>query len=466
MYNNSIVGKNSLNTFLESITRYSKFEYWVLLLSLILLRASIPLNWIPQLCIRFFSLALFIGIILFNIIYLLLRSNVNIYFNRPFFIFLAISVVVNSISFARSIISGIPVVIDVLFYWVNLISFGLFAFFVFVKSRNQSDSIRYREAIYYSLFLYVAFNCILTIIGWDPPEKYYKFFPSVMLQKLGILAYRTSFPTGSGINSFGIIGGATIVMGVILLISHPRSIEKIIGIIGMLLGLFVVFKTDSRGPLVYAIITVLLSIIPIIRSYSVLRWIPLLCPLFPFALVLTLRNFTGPFINSLSRSTSGEGVNSLLSGRVLIWNSYLDYFKNFQISHLLGSGYIGQQISGVSKAYSHLFQSWYVPEANSAHNFALQTIIETGYIGFFLNIVILFFVLYLFGKYLSRIEDHSVKVLFFLLIYMILTGTTESALTLDNQETYFILILIGAAAGSLQLVKENNKAITSIAKST
>jgi O-antigen ligase len=112
-------------------------------------------------------------------------------------------------------------------------------------------------------------------------------------------------------------------------------------------------------------------------------------------------------------------------------------------------GFDGQQISGISNTYASQFSSWAFPESVTAHNFGLQIIIETGYLGLTMVIIIISIMLSSLGSCSIKTNDKTVKILFFILTYLMFTGITESVFTLGHPETQSIFMLIFAATGVL-----------------
>ncbi|NMB55689.1 MAG: O-antigen ligase family protein [Leptolinea sp.] len=283
-------------------------------------------------------------------------------------------------------------------------------------------------------------NVILYFLGAQQDyDFYFKQVTAVMARSLGIYINRVVFPTAPGINSFGIIAGAGAVVSTIFLISQKKMFLRLSGFFGLLSSIFVMILTDSRGALVYGLIVVLLSLFPYQAITRYLRWSGTVSPLFPFAVMTVLGIIPTSISNTFSRPTANPLSNSIISGRLFIWDVVLDYFRTFNLSHFTGLGYRGQAAVDISSRYSSLFKFAYAPEFAGAHNQIFQTLIETGYSGILLVLIAITITLYR----LSR-EEHDIagKTMFFVLIYFIFAGITESVLTLESFESTLIFLMI------------------------
>jgi len=428
-------------------------DFWTLILSLLLLGFPSALGHreSPVVRLAFFSPILIV--ISKNIFYLVWNSIHKIHkihFNRLLLVLFIIYAGVESVAFIRAVLSNSFSTSAIMGSWLIWFSFALFGLLAFSNVNNVNVLQRFREAIYYSLILYVSLNAILNILGYKTPQVLYtSLFPSVMLKSIGIIANRVLFPTASGINTFGIIAGAAIVASSVLFFSSPNKIDRILGLLGIGLGVYGILLSDSRGAFLFALLTVLLSF-PTFRIFTpFLRWLAVLIPLLPYTLIFALRFVPQSLSEILNRSSSSQGVESNLSGRFVIWDAVLDNFNNFRFTHLFGFGYRGQVVSGISREYSHLFVSYLDAEMAGAHNFLLQTLLDTGYIGALIAICLITALLFVLGAHLKNNQDHTVKILFFLLVYLVFAGVTETVLTPNHQELFAIFMLIWAAAGSL-----------------
>jgi len=431
-------------------------DYWVLVFSLLLVRFPVALGFRGSALIRFLFLLPFLIIIIKNLLYLAQHSIHKIYFNPWLFVLFILYVGVETIAFLRTATNIFFSSSAIMGNWLVWFLFAMFGLFVFAAVNNRNGLQRFREAIYYALILYVSVNALMSILGFHSPDVlYFSSFRSVILGSLGIAADRVLFLTAAGINSFGLVGGAALVASAVLFFSSSRKIDRIIGVIGIVSSLYVVLLTDSRGALLFSLVSIFLSLFPFGMFIPALRWVAALAPALPFTLVSALRLLPTQISQVLNRSSSSQGADATLSGRFIIWNAILNHFYDFRFLNLFGFGFRGQVASGISWEYSYLFSSWLDPEVAGAHNFVLQTLLDTGYIGALITICFITSLLFALGSHLKNSQDHTIKVLFFLLIYLIVVGTTDTVLTPEHQELFLVFMLIWAAAGSLPKRKEN-----------
>ncbi len=441
MYNQSIV-KGEINTRKNQSLLNAGLDYWVLVLSLFLTMAHVPFSYIPQLVIRFICLLILLFFAIRGGIKLAKKETELVVINRIFVGLLILFILIESVAHLRAAYSYIVSPEIAFWNWISWICLTLFTFVVFLRKRDNSDSFEYRSAVCYTLIAYIVANCLLQVIGFEPPYPFTKTFPAMFLAKLGIITSRTLFPTSVGFNSSGIMGGAAFLAGLLFLMQGRNRIEKGFGLAGLLTGIYVIVLTDCRGALVFAIAAGLVMLIPFTRTFPVLKWLAPISLLIPIGLIQIMRYCQGPAWLSFSHSTSGAGANSLLSGRMVIWTAFTDFFSDFHPMHLIGYGFDGQLISHISRLYSNLFLPWALPETISAHNFPLQLTIEIGYVGLLLTLILISMTLFNLGKFSLENNDLPAKILFFILIYFLLMGSTESVLTLGHPETQYMLMLI------------------------
>jgi len=428
-------------------------DFWVLIFSLLLLRLPVAIGYRQSALVRTLFLTPIFIVIIKNLIQLILHPQIH--FKRTLLAWFVLYAVVESLSFFRTATTNFFPTITVLGNWLVWFSMGIFGFLIFSNVRNKAALAQFRAAIYYALILYVFLNAALHITGYQSPENIYFFarspasFQAILLKNVGITMQRVVFPTASGINSFGIVAGAAFVSSFVLFLSSKKLIDRIMGGVGFLSSLYIILLTDSRGPLFFAFITIFIFAILPISLITIWRWLPIMTPVLPYMLTFSLRYIPISILQKVSRSFSGGTTSDSLSGRLLIWQAVLDSFRNFQFIHLFGFGYRGQVVSGVSQKYASLFSIYADPEISGAHNFVMQTLLEVGYLGVIISIGFITAILFHFVSYLKAHQDHTVKVLFFILIYLLLAGTTESVLTVDHQELFTIFMFIWAAVGSL-----------------
>jgi O-antigen ligase len=443
-------GKNAIHLIKPS------FDYWVLIFGLIIFKIPTFLGKTESIYARIICLIPFLISIFINFLKLLKRNKLN--FNKQLFILFFFYLCIWGFAVLRSAFSGYFSFFSTFGNYFIWITFSLFGFLTFSVNNSPEKAVVYQKAIGYCLILYIVVNSITQIIGFvNQEEVYLSARPAVMLQYLGIFTDRVLFPLSSGINTEGLIAGASLCVSFLMLINSPVNKDRIFGTFGTLFSLYVIFLTDSRGALLFAGLTIFIAIVFKKRTVKLWRWLPLFTPVLPLMLLSIQKFFPESIVEALSRSSLISG-SEILSGRQQIWNGILDHLKNFQLIHLFGYGYHGQLTSGISQSYSYLFTNFVSRELASAHNFILQTVIEIGYIGLIITFLLIISLTFSLAKLtINNPKDFIFNSLFFLLFYLVLTGTTETVLTPDHQELFFIFILIWAATGvTLSITSSKN----------
>ncbi|HCS40039.1 MAG TPA: hypothetical protein DIW44_10710 [Anaerolineaceae bacterium] len=422
------------------------FDYWILIFGIIIYKLPTFLGYSDSIAVRIMCLSPFWVSIFINII-LLINTN-KLLFDKKSFIIFFLYLCLWGVAVLRSAISSYFSVASTFGNYFIWITFALFGILSLTRNSSEEKIKTYREVIYLGLILYIVVNSVTQLLGFiNQKEIYLSLRPAVMLQFVGISTFRVLFPFSSGINSEGMIAGAGLCVSALLFFFNSTNSKKVIGGIGIIFSLYEILLTDSRGALFFAAITIFIAIVFSAKSIIFWRWLPLFTPAIPLFLLAVQKIIPLKFIEALSRNSVISGTE-IFSGRQLIWNGILDHFNHFQFIHLFGYGYHGQQISGISTSYSYLFTNFISSELATAHNFLLQTLIELGYIGL---IIVFWLVTSLFFSLAKLIKnnpkDITFRILFFLIFFLVLAGTTETTLTPDHQEIFFIFILIWATVG-------------------
>jgi len=315
------------------------------------------------------------------------------------------------------------------------------------KTLNSKPQL-FMRYVFAGLIFYLGANVIFHLMGMEnQTEIYLKNFDSVMLSLIGIETSRVYYPLAEGINPFGMVGGAGFVMSVAMGISNLRNRSKdirswIITILGVSLGFYIILTTDSRGALLFAILTTGLIVFGLLFINEIGFWFCLLVQ--PTALLAReniIRNLA--FISPLIRSNS-----DVLSGRGVIWQAGIEHLSTFNWIHLVGYGLSGQTISGVVEEYNHLFISYININRISLHHFGLQTIYDFGYIGLLLAYSLMFLMGITLVKQIKTKSENQEDILAFVfLLYILLAGSVSITPAYYAREMFFLFIFIWVAAG-------------------
>src|SRR6516164_11295569 len=290
-----------------------------------------------------------------------------------------------------------------------------------LQNRSQLGRVTWPPQII-CLFAYLAFAGASVLWAFSPERSLIRFVQQVMIVTSivlpAMLAARTAdmmrglflcFAFASILNVFFVFGGsATIVpygsMGLVnigyqgyflgknylgecaavafLLSFHEmlcRGWRRALGIIVVVIATLLVFLSDSKTALGLAFISPFLAILTLVAR-KITRISPAIILLsIPFCYVVlsSVSNFN---MDRVSYMLYGD---STFTGRTIIWD-----FANYEIGRrpLLGWGYqsfwlVGPDAPGITDA-----PGW-IKSLPSAHNGYVDTILETGYVGFALFMI-------------------------------------------------------------------------------
>jgi hypothetical protein len=422
------------------------FDYWVILFGLIIFKLPVLIGYNQSLAVRLICLAPFILVIVKNSLFVIINHSVE--FDKKIFLIFILYMSVLGISILRSSFNNYFSIRTTLGNFTIWLTFALFSFLTFACIISNAKAKYFREAIYYGLIIYVIINVLAYLLGFTNQEDLYiTSRPAIMLQFFNISIFRVLFPLASGINTFGIIAGATLCISVLLFANSSEKKNKTIGLIGAGFSFYSILLTDCRGGLFFAVATIAVSVIFPTKYVKYWRWLPLIAPFLPLLYIFIQENIPLWIIQGLLR-TPFLGNVDILSGRQQIWISILDHFRNFQIIHLFGYGYRGDIMAGITQEYSYLFTNFVNSDWVTGHNFVLQTIMEIGYFGLFIVLWFISTITFSLSKLiLANPDDYSQKIIFFLMFFLVLAGTTETVLTPYHQELFFIFLLIASSVG-------------------
>jgi hypothetical protein len=293
--------------------------------------------------------------------------------------------------------------------------------------------------------IYVAANVLMDGAGLHagraaPPEA---GDPATLLASLGISQTRHFFPLAAGVNNFGDVAGAA-ACSMAVLVARLRGAGRAWAAVALAISIYALLLTDSRAALLLALAAAAAAVlIPRAIGGGIRGW-ALFIPASP-ALLLALAGLLAgsDLIGTLARNP-GDAFGS---NRLLIWKPVIDLLGTFSPTQILGYGAYGQFRSGVSVQYASLFDIFYPNRYFvGAHNLALQTILDIGYVG--LGVLVLAFgrALGNVARYARRASPEGIAVLA-MLIYFPLIGLTESTPTVYTPEalTVFLLALCAAS---------------------
>lgn len=258
----------------------------------------------------------------------------------------------------------------------------------------------------FSPLCFVSINLGLYVIGFKFPatqvETSVNNGSAQLLGLIGIHTTRTNtLPLSPGLNGSGEAAVLALVICMVLAY-RDRGWLRLISLLGAAVSLISVLLTDSRGPLAYGLLAlIILAFLPRLARRAV-AVVPLLLPIWP-AIILFVAGHLGSLSQKLNRGP-GRGSFETATGRSEIWSIVVKFLSHPHVEDLIGYGAYGQIRSGVGFKYAYLFSYAVHPEFNSAHNIALQTILDMGYIG--LALFLLFLVVAINS---ARISYHKLR---------------------------------------------------------
>ena len=442
-----------------SVGSILKLNFWLIVLSLTLLRLPIALGYRTDLNYLYLGIIPYIWGILVNVAFLK-HNNSKIPVNKRFLLLVSLFFVIWLVAFLRSAFRDFSYgTFYILSLVVTLAIFGIFLFLAFRIGALQSRISELKKAVVLSLGFYVMSNLIFFLVGIIPPDTIYLTdFPAQILSMIGIKTHRVLFPMTSGINYYGSLVGVTLLgLSLILKIAVSRF-EKLV-IILMILSCFIsLFLVDSRGAIIITCISILMAILPW-KVFLIARWFPFFLSTIIVVAFTFIPGFLEDPMSKLNRpelemktensSTAESDCNlfnkntsGVLSNRPIIWKAGFDELSNFKPIHLIGYGFRGQVASGVSRNYVCLFTSIVISEFASLHNIWLQTIIDVGYLGLIITITLLISLLVWVCQRLSTRFNHYDYALLCMMLMIISIGTLEASFQPDFQELFIFLFFL------------------------
>lgn len=260
----------------------------------------------------------------------------------------------------------------------TLVVLGLFAWVALVKCRDDMAAGRLACAAFAPV-VFVVLNLLLYARGLDftgALDDDIVAGQSTMLGYAGISFDRITLPLAVGLNGGGAMGALSMVAGGVFAVLGGTRAVRLAGVAGVLAGFMVLLMVDSRGPILFAVLT--LAALALFPRWSRrgLAWLPLLLPLAPVAITWLLAQ-----LGSSAAAVSRQGTDALTAtGRTEVWDAAFDFLGSPSIDHLYGYGTFGQTRTGLSLEYAHIFDTDNERFA-SLHNVVLQNILDIGYIG-------------------------------------------------------------------------------------
>jgi O-antigen ligase len=218
--------------------------------------------------------------------------------------------------------------------------------------------------------------------------------------------------------------------------------------------------TDSRGALLFLILTLLLVLL-FGRFPKILILIVLAISILPVLATVFVPNLQSVRLDFLQRpdsnwvpaikeKTYGNELceellaksSGFLSNRPVIWKIVVKEASEPQIVHVIGYGHRGQVVSKLSERYSCLFKSYAFSNLASAHNLWLQTWIDIGYIGTLITIFFLYSLACRFSDLFITSHAYAFRSMYSVVVYIILIGSLEATISPDFNLLFILICAI------------------------
>jgi hypothetical protein len=327
------------------------------------------------------------------------------------------------------------------------------------SSENNSRCSQLRRAMVFAFVIFIASNLLFYFTGIAPKEDIYLAkYPVQMLSLLGITMNRVLFAMSDGINNFGVLAGATFVTLVPLIWVKGKVHKTTIAIL-LLSCLIAMLLTDSRGAILFTLIT--LAIIKLPRGwFRFARWLPFILSALPIFIMLVAPSVIAENTSWLNRPETDWGndpvragltspcednvalANGSLSNRPVIWNIALRELGQPAMIHLIGYGYRGHVVSGMSEQYACLFESFVKAKMASVHNIWLQSALSIGYVGLAASLLFLNVLMGWLDKLYIAMGDPVYRGLLATVIYIICVGALEASISPDFYGHFVFLLFM------------------------
>jgi O-antigen ligase len=294
-----------------------------------------------------------------------------------------------------------------------------------------------------ALGVYIALNVVLMLLGWENTRITGWHGEAQMLAAVGVYRDRVTFPTAEGLNNFGTMGGAALVMALVEL--HARR-HRVLAAGAVAVALVALLVSDSRMALMAAVAVAAVAV-TFRRRLAFPVAVAVLAFMTVAPLVLLGLSDRLDRLEVAQRVARNQSDLSTLNTRDEVWQGALTAHGAGSLgAQLFGHGAFGHVSSGATAHYEHLFSRSI--ESPTVHNSLLQYLLDTGYAGL---LVIAGLVMTLLSRVYAgmRASVPSAGSLFAVLLYLGLTGVTEATATIYHPESLALLLFLSGAAAAL-----------------
>ena len=332
------------------------------------------------------------------------------------------------------------------------LGFSLIATASFSFAWNASGDVLQRlvGAATHGLFFYLLCNILLYLVGVRAQDTYALSHEvdgiigkNAILSAIGIGGNRVRFPMATGINSFGVLSGAALLLG---MFRYQQS--RLYGSMVIIVGMVATVMTDTRSALVFAFAGLIYSIMLNSRYRNQLVHLALVMPFLSFiafpliTLATPLLEKTGLAESVFRASSDREKGNTRMSVYRVVYERAIEDPENIAF----GYGYMGHKTSGASFAYSAFLadREDRVNSRRTPHNGILSMFIDHGLLGVTAFLALTASMIRSLMSQPGIDRRHAMG----LLAYILLCGATEAVPTLYffDMLWVFLLLLAGTLA--------------------
>lgn len=324
----------------------------------------------------------------------------------------------------------------------------LFCYLYFATARTDIERDHRMFILCCAPGTYVALNVGLHLGGFTAPATLTILnvgTPAQLLGLVGIHSTRVLFPFANGINNFGDIAGVALAASAVLAIRSKGQRRQFAALL-LMTSMYALFATDARGALLFSIGAIILVLLwgHRRRLSNVAVVIPFTTVIITFVLGVLANT---DLVNILSRN--GDNLITA-TNRTVIWHAVLHVLSHPSLTQLYGYGANGQISSGASLGYDFLFAGSSHPGQYTAHNFMLQTVLDIGYAGLLIFVLLL----YLTGRRLHQMiviwQLVPARALLGALVFLVFAGATDSTPTIYTPETLDFVLLMATCAAAIR----------------
>jgi hypothetical protein len=269
-----------------------------------------------------------------------------------------------------------------------------------------------------------------------------------VLALFGVEVDRAAFPFGSGLNGFGAFAGAVFVATFVFLTRSATSTgPRVRHLILLTVSAYVMLAVDSRATVLLAPVCGLFGAVAPTGILKRIRWLAVVVPALPAAVATGAALAAGADLGIQVARSADDLISA--GKRLFVWSSIAEEYAASNPIHIVGFGFYGQTASGIVDRYQSIVGVGYVEERLTAHNGTLQYLLDTGYVGVALFLVILWTALGCAGAALVGPHCGAARVTASVLAYLALIGTTEAIPTPYHRETLYLFLGFSVAALSM-----------------